>query len=94
HHSMEQRLSRWLLDCLNRVPSSPLQVRPQLLAEFFGVPVENLLRIVQSMQECGLKLSETHIVVADRNALQACACECHTLIQAKISQWLPRVNIN
>lgn len=94
HHSMEQRLSRWLLDCLGRVPSSPLQVGPQLLAEFFGVPAENLIRIVQGMQGCGLKLSNSHIVVTDPNALQACACECHTLIQAKISQWLPRVNVN
>ena len=42
HHSIEQQLCRWLLMCLDRLPSNRLTMTQELMANMLGVPREGI----------------------------------------------------
>jgi CRP-like cAMP-binding protein len=81
-HTLQQRLSRWLLACLDRVPGSELKVTHELLAVMLGVRRESVSEAARAMQLSGLiQYRRGNLTVVDRAGLQAQACECYDVVR-------------
>ena len=82
HHSIEQRLCRLLLSCLDRLPSRPLTMTHQRLADVLGVRREAVTEAVGMLRTAGLlHLSRGQIAVLDRFRLETRACECYEVVR-------------
>jgi len=82
HHTLEQRLSRWILSCLDRLPTNEMALTQELIADMLGVRREGVTEAVGKLQKAGLiHCSRGHIVVVDRPALEAHACGCYAVIK-------------
>jgi CRP-like cAMP-binding protein len=80
HHSLDQRFCRWILSCLDRLPTNELAMTQGLVADMLGVRREGVTEAAGKLQHAGLiRFSRGHIVVIDRRALEARACECYAI---------------
>lgn len=81
-HSVEQRLCRWLLSCLDRLPSNHLALTHDLIADVLGVRRPGVTLALGTLEQAGLvKCGRGHITVLERQALQARACECYQMLR-------------
>ncbi len=82
HHSLEQRLCRWILSCLDRLPSNELSMTQELIAEVLGVRRVGVTQAARRLQTAGLiHHSRGHIAVLDRRQLEARVCECYAVVK-------------
>lgn len=82
HHSLEQRLCRLLLSCLDRMPSNDLTMTHKRVADMLGVRREGVTEAAGMLQEAGLiHCRRAEIAVLDRSRLEARACECYAVIR-------------
>jgi len=88
-HSLEQRLCRWLLSCLDRLPSGELTITQELVAHALGARREGVTEVIGKLQKAGaIHCSRGHIAVLDRSALQAHACECYAVVKNECDRLL------
>ncbi len=81
-HSLQQRLSRWLLLCLDRVGSNDLHMTQEFISNMLGGRRESVTVAAGRLQDAGLiTYSRGHITVLDRPGLEATACECYRVVQ-------------
>ena len=79
-HSMEQRLCRWLLLCLDRSNCADLELTHELIARILGGRRESVTVAAGHLQEAGLiQYCRGHIHILDRHALETFVCECYGL---------------
>ena len=89
HHTLEQRLCRWILSCLDRLPSNELTITQEVIANLLGVRRESVTEAVGKLQKSGLiHCSRGHIAVLDRNRLEAHACECYAVVKGEYDRLL------
>jgi CRP-like cAMP-binding protein len=82
HHSIEQRLCRWILSCLDRLPSNELTVIQDLIANLLGVRREGVTQAAGNLQEAGLiHYRRGRIAVLARRGLEARVCECYAVVK-------------
>jgi CRP-like cAMP-binding protein len=81
-HAIEQRLTRWLLMCQDRVDSELLPVTHEFLAQMLGTGRPSVSLAAGNLQRAGLieNLRGT-VRILDRKQLEASACECYRAIQ-------------
>ncbi len=92
HHSVEQQLCRWLLMSLDRLSSNQLTMTQELIANMLGVRREGVTESAGKLQKLGLiEYSRGHIIVLDRPALEAHACECYAVVKKEFDRLLPWV---
>jgi len=90
HHSVDQQLCRWLLMSLDRLNSNQLSMTQELIANMLGVRREGVTESAGKLQKLGLiEYSRGHIVVLDRPALEAHACECYQVVKTEFDRLLP-----
>jgi CRP-like cAMP-binding protein len=90
HHSVEQQLGRWLLMSMDRLPSNELIMTQELIANMLGVRQEGVTESAGKLQKLGLiSYNRGHIVVLDRPALEAHACECYAVVKTEFDRLLP-----
>jgi CRP-like cAMP-binding protein len=90
HHTLDQRLCRWLLLSLDRLPSHELVVTQEQISHMLGVRREGVTESAFKMQKAGLiSYSRGHIAVLDRKGLEQRVCECYALIQQEYDRLLP-----
>ena len=78
HHSIEQRLCRLLLSCLDRLPSSSVTMTHERVADVLGVRREGVTEAVGTLRMAGVLHScRGQIAVLDRSRLETYACDCH-----------------
>jgi len=78
HCTLEQKLSRWLLERLDRSLSSELKVTQETMATMLGVRRESITLTAGKLQAEGLiQYRRGTIVVLDRTGLEACAGACY-----------------
>lgn len=90
HHNLEQKLCRWLLTSLDRLPTNTLTVTHELMAYLLGVRREGVSGAAANLQKAGLiHYSRGHITVIDRPRLEARACECYAVVRREYFRLLP-----
>ena len=91
HHSLDQRLCRWLLLSLDRLPGHDVGMTQELIANMLGVRREGVTAAAQTLQKLGLiHCSRGHIAVLDRRGLEQRACECYAVVRKEYERLLPR----
>jgi len=77
-HSVEQRLCRLLLLCLDRSNNSDLRMTQEVIAHMLGGRRECVTVAAGSLQELRLiDYCRGRITILDRRGLEAAACECY-----------------
>jgi CRP-like cAMP-binding protein len=89
HHSLEQRLCRWILSCLDRLSSNELTMTQELIAHMLGVRRESVTEAAGNLKSAGLiHYGHGKIIVLNRRELEKRACECYAVVHdlhAKLS---------
>ena len=83
-HSVEERLSRWLLRARDLWDGEALPMTQELLARMIGVQRNAVSIVAHALQQAGvLSYSRGQIEILDVDALRATACECYHAVHAK-----------
>jgi CRP-like cAMP-binding protein len=87
HHSIEQRLCRWLLSTLDRVPASDFIVTHEMVAAMLGVRREGVSEAAARMQHAGfIRYRRGHLAVLERSGLENRACECYAVVRKELER--------
>lgn len=77
-HTAEERLSRWLLMCSDRVEGPELKLTQEFIAEMLGTRRATVSLAAMVLQNDGLiEYDRGHIRIIDRPGLEAFTCECY-----------------
>ncbi|MEB3831635.1 Crp/Fnr family transcriptional regulator [Phormidium sp. CCY1219] len=89
HHTIEQRLARWLLWVHDRVNSDELQVTQEFIATMLGTRRSGVTVAAGMLQERGLiRYTRGKITIVNRERLESTACECYKLTQDEFERLL------
>jgi len=90
HHNVEQRLARWLLNALDRLPGHEVAMDLSELAVLLGVPAEALAAAGAQLVGAGALVCEPgRLVMPSRDLLHARSCGCHVPAQGGVRWSLP-----
>jgi len=90
HHSVDQRLCRWILMSLDRAPSGQLKTTHEQIASMLGVRREGITEATGRLQRDKLiQCSRGNIAALDRGGLEARACECYAVVRHEADRLLP-----
>ena len=91
HHTVEQRLCRWLLLSLDRLPANRMIVTRELMANMLGMQWEVIAEITRRLQVAGImRYDRGKISILNRSKLEAAACECYAVVKQETDRLLPR----
>jgi CRP-like cAMP-binding protein len=89
-HSNEQRLSRWLLLCQDRVPGEALPVTHETLAQMLGSRRATVTQSARVLHDLGvIQYRRGRVRIVDRAGLERSACECYGIISAQLRRSEP-----
>ena len=89
YHTVEQQLSRWLLQTLDRLHSGELVMTQELIARMLGVRREGITEAAGHLQKAGcIRYRRGHITVLDRSGLEARTCECYAVVKQQFDRLL------
>lgn len=82
-HSVEARLSRWLLRARDLCDSGALPLTQELLARMLGVQRNAVSIVAHGLQQAGtIGYNRGHIEIYDPEGLQETSCECFRVVKA------------
>jgi CRP-like cAMP-binding protein len=88
-HTLEQRLSRWLLMCHDRVGADELPLTQELLATMLVAQRPSVTVAAGQLQRAGLIRNGTgRVFILDRPGLEATACECYAAVRRRFADVL------
>ena len=91
HHTLDQRLCRWLLQTLDRLPGDKWHMTQELMAINLGVRREGVNEAALRLQKAGvLQYVRGSMLVLDRPALETRSCECYAVVKKEYDRLLPR----
>jgi CRP-like cAMP-binding protein len=83
-HSVEARLSRWLLCARDLCHSETLPLTQELLAELIGVQRNAVSIVAHALQRAGIiRYSRGHIDIKNPEGLRETSCECYAVIKTQ-----------
>jgi len=78
HHCVEQQVSRWLLQLLDRVPDNELHMTQELIARVLGVRAASVSEVASRIKDLGvINYQRGNIVVLNRPRLEQLTCDCY-----------------
>ena len=87
-HNVEQRLSRWLLICMDRAHSRTFRLSHELLADMLGSTRPTLTMAAGALRAMGLIDYERGTVkILDPEGLELRACECYEVIKHHLDNY-------
>jgi CRP-like cAMP-binding protein len=90
YHSIDQQLCRWLLLCLDRLPSSQLTMTQELMSKMLGVRREGITEAAGKLQKLGaIEYGRGQIRVLDRAVLEKLCCECYAVVRRETDRVMP-----
>lgn len=82
HHSLRQRMGRWLLAACDALESDHLAVTHQLLARLLGVRRASVSECLSALETEGVIRNTRNLVrIIDSEALLSMSCDCHRIVQ-------------
>jgi CRP-like cAMP-binding protein len=85
-HTIEERLSRWLLMCHDRVNSDEINLTQEFIAEMLGTRRATVNVAAVNLQSAGLiKYNRGRIRVVDLSGLGGFACECYEAVKKEFA---------
>ena len=88
-HTVEERMSRWLLMTLDRVGNNEFGLTQEFLAQMLGVRRPTVNIAGATLQKAGLiRYSRGKIAVVDREGLESTSCECYARVRDEFAQAL------
>ncbi|HEX8236962.1 MAG TPA: Crp/Fnr family transcriptional regulator [Abditibacteriaceae bacterium] len=86
-HSIEQRLSRWLLTLADRLGHDQIPVTQELIADVLGVRRSGVTVAAGALREAGLiEYSRGCINILDRKGMEEQACECYHITKDAVER--------
>ena len=83
-HSVEARLSRWLLRCHDLLGSDDIPLTQEFLADMLGVRRTSVTLAANRLQQAGfIRYRRGHIRVLDLEGLRDTTCECYETVKAQ-----------
>jgi CRP-like cAMP-binding protein len=87
-HSVEQRLSRWLLTCADVLEAKEIRLSQDVFAKMLGVQRTSINPILQRLKSEGLiALGRARLTIEDRASLVGRACECYEAMRADADEF-------
>jgi CRP-like cAMP-binding protein len=91
HHTIEQRLARWLLSLEDRTDFPELSLTQTSIAQMLGVRRASVTEAASILQKAELiRCRRGQIAILDRGELEARSCECYHLIALEFDRLLGR----
>lgn len=88
-HTVESRLSRWLLHARELCDNEPLPLTQESLAQLLGVRRNAISIVAHAFQEAGLiRYSRGNIEIIDLEGLRKTACECYAAVKTQCDRLL------
>lgn len=88
-HNVQQRLSRWLLACRDRVTTDLLLLTQEFLAMMLGVERPAVSVVAGKLQNQGLiEYSRGRVRILDHPGLEALACECYQVLRREKEEFV------
>ena len=88
-HSLEQRLSRWLLDSQDRLKVDTFPYTQQLLSTMLGADRVTVTLTAGAMKTAGLiQYTRGQITILNRGRLESTSCECYRIVKTQFQQFL------
>src|SRR5438270_5995123 len=82
-HTLEARLSRWLLRCRDLLASDEIALTQEFVAQMLSVRRTSVSVVANTLQQAGLiKYKRGNIRLLDLEGLQESACECYGTVKA------------
>jgi CRP-like cAMP-binding protein len=89
HHSLEERLARWLLMAHDRAEGDQFPMTHEFMAMMLGVRRSGVTVTAGTLKQAGLiSYASGRMTVLDRPSLEATACECYGTVQRHFEQLL------
>jgi CRP-like cAMP-binding protein len=83
-HSVEARLSRWLLHARDLHDGATLPLTQELIARMIGVQRNAISIVAHALQQAGIiSYSRGQISITNMEALRQTSCECYAAVKAK-----------
>jgi CRP-like cAMP-binding protein len=81
-HTINERLSRWLLTCHDRVQSDTILITQESLGQMLGAPRTTVTLAAGMLQHAGLiDYSRGKLQIKKRQELENAACECYGTVR-------------
>lgn len=88
-HSVEARLSRWLLRARDLSDIENLPLTQEFMAQMIGVQRNAVSVVAHALQQAGIiRYSRGHLAITDLSALKAASCECYQAVKAPYDRLL------
>jgi CRP-like cAMP-binding protein len=88
-HSVEERMSRWLLMMHDRAAGEALAYTQEFMAHMLGANRTSVTGAAQSLQNAGLITYRRGVMqVRDRAGLEKATCECYAVVKARFDAFL------
>ncbi len=89
HHSLEQRLCRWLLMSADRLHDSELVITQEMIANLLGVRRESITETMGVLQKDGvIERGRGWVNIVDRKNIEERVCECYSVVQNEYNRLL------
>jgi CRP-like cAMP-binding protein len=88
-HTVEERMSRWLLLAHDRCAGDELSLTQEILAGMIGARRPAVSIVIGNLQKAGLLRSERgRITILDREGVEQTACECYRVIREAFEKFI------
>ncbi|MBV9868950.1 MAG: Crp/Fnr family transcriptional regulator [Abitibacteriaceae bacterium] len=92
-HTLEERLSRWLMTVRDRVQSNDLDLTHEFISHMLGVRRSGVTVALSTLQQAGLiDTSRGHIAILNDQQLENCCCQCYRVIQHQFQMFTDRTS--
>lgn len=82
HHTLEERLARWLLSCRDRTNTDELLLTHEFLGQMLGSRRPTVTLAANLLQKAGMiEYSRGKVTIQNRSALEGTACECYAVVR-------------
>jgi CRP-like cAMP-binding protein len=94
-HTLEARLSRWLLRCRDLIDSDNIALTQDFIGQMLGARRTSVSIVANTLQQAGfIRYKRGHIRLLDLDGLRESACECYGTVKALSDRLIGRSSSN